>query len=398
MADIKSYLKEKEKREQNQDSFKDKIRKHRLSYLYRILLVLLAVGALITLVLVQYKNHIYTDYEVVSTVAREAASGTKDIRLGDCVLTYSRDGAHCTDLKGNVLWNQTYGMQDILLSVCEDVVALADYNGRNVYVVSSDKVLGSFTTTMPIRSITVAANGNVVVVMADTEVTYFNIYAADGRELWTGEATMSGSGYPAAISMSPSGELVQVAFFYLDAGVQKTNIAFYNLGEVGNNYTDNIVNVYIYNDQLLPYVQFMNNESAFAVGDREIVFYKGNQIPLLQCSVQFTKEVRSVFYNDKYVGLVFYSDNTAERYCMEVYNNNGEPVGTYYFDMEYTDIIFEQENFIVYSDTECMVTTMDGTEKFRGSFDKTVKRMIPTGSAYKYVLLTNESIDTIQLK
>ena len=53
MADIKSYLKEKEKREQNQLNYKEKIRKHKLTALYRVLLVLAAVGALVALVILQ---------------------------------------------------------------------------------------------------------------------------------------------------------------------------------------------------------------------------------------------------------------------------------------------------------------------------------------------------------
>ena len=34
-ADIKNYLKEKEKRQKNQDDYKKKIRKHKLTIVYR---------------------------------------------------------------------------------------------------------------------------------------------------------------------------------------------------------------------------------------------------------------------------------------------------------------------------------------------------------------------------
>ena len=37
-ADIKNYLKEKEKRQKNQDDYKKKIRKHKLTIVYRVLL------------------------------------------------------------------------------------------------------------------------------------------------------------------------------------------------------------------------------------------------------------------------------------------------------------------------------------------------------------------------
>ena len=44
-ADIKNYLKEKEKRQKSQDDYKKKIRKHRLTIVYRVLLVVAALGA-----------------------------------------------------------------------------------------------------------------------------------------------------------------------------------------------------------------------------------------------------------------------------------------------------------------------------------------------------------------
>lgn len=49
-ADIKNYLKEKEKRQKNQDDYKKKIRKHKLTIVYRVLLVAAALGAALALV------------------------------------------------------------------------------------------------------------------------------------------------------------------------------------------------------------------------------------------------------------------------------------------------------------------------------------------------------------
>ena len=93
MTDITNYLKEKKKREQNQITYKDKIRKHKLTTVYRTLLVMLALGAVAALIMVQYKRHIYTDYDIVSSIAREESAESVDMRLQDSILTYSKDGA-----------------------------------------------------------------------------------------------------------------------------------------------------------------------------------------------------------------------------------------------------------------------------------------------------------------
>lgn len=68
-------------------------------------------------------------------------------------------------------------------------------------------------------------------------------------------------------SLSPGGELLCVSYIYVDAGVLKTNIVFYNFGPVGANNSDLIVSAYTYTDMLIPYVQFLNDSTAFSVGD-----------------------------------------------------------------------------------------------------------------------------------
>ncbi len=410
MAEIRNYNREKQKRTQTQkrvqsprrekstDDYRSKIRKHRLNGALKIAAAVLAVGILITLFVVQYNNHIYTSYDIVSSRERLVSQNSMDVRLGNTVLTYSKDGAHCTDSKGNVLWNQTYEIQDILIDICQDVAVIASYNGRDVYVVSAKEILGSFTTNLPIRSVSASAEGRVVVVMAENSVTYYNTYSAQGELLFEGQATMSGSGYPMSVSLSPDGEMMQISYIYLDAGVQKTNVVFYNLGPVGANSTDYMVSAYEYKDVLIPYVRFMDNGTAFAVGDNVLMIYKGSQKPVLEAEFRYDEKVKAVFYNEDYVGLIFYSETGTSLYEMNVYSAGGTLVGTYHFDIEYTDVIFVKDSFIVHNDAECLIMTLDNEEKYRGSFNKSVRRMIPLKTAYKYMLVTPDSFDTIKLK
>lgn len=398
MADIRSYMKEKEKRERKQEGYKEKIVKHKLAHVYRIILLILVAAALAALVIVQYKRHVYTDYDVISSMARESVSGTFDIRLGDAILTYSKDGAHCTDTKGNVTWNQNYEIQDIKLAVCSGTTAIAEYNGRNIYTANTEKQLTQITTTMPIRNIAVSQGGYVTAILDGTDVAVITTYDPAGKESYRGEARMNGSGYPAAISLSPGGELLCVSYWYVDAGTLKTNIAFYNFGPIGENANDHMVSVYSYTDMLVPQVQFMNDSTAFAVGDNRLMIYSGGHIPVEAAWYALNEEIQSVFYNDKYIGLVFRSEKEDKRFRMDVYDASANSVGSFYLDIDYTDIFFEQDKFIAYNEMQCVITTLDGVEKFNGEFTKPIKLVLPAGRAYRYLLVTEDSMDTIQLR
>lgn len=398
MADIRSYMKEKEKREQKKTGYREKIFRHKLSNVYRFLLVLVAVIALVALAMVQYRKHIYTDYDVVASVPRENASGAVDRRLGQAILTYSKDGAHCTDTKGNVTWNQTYEIQDIKLAISGNTVAIGSYNGRSIYVQNAEKQLTEITTTMPIRNLTVSESGYVTAVLDSTDVALLNTYNVNGEMIYQGQAHMTESGYPAAVSLSPNGELLCVAYWYVDAGILKTNIAFYNFGPVGENVNDYMVSVYSYTDTLIPQVQFMNNSTAFAVGDNRLTIYSGSHTPVETAGFLIDEEIISVFYSDKYIGLVFRAEDSDKLYRMDVFDTAAEKVGSFDINIEYTDIFFDQDTFVAYNETECMIMTMDKIAKFAGEFSETVRLMLPTSGAYKYLLVTDDSIETIQLK
>lgn len=398
MSDIRSYMKEKEKREQKKTSYKAKLRKHKLTSVYRVLLIVVAVLALVALMSVQYRRHVYTDYDVVNTFERSSVGGTTDIALGNSVVTYSKDGIHCTNAKGTVTWNQTYEIQDEIISVCGNTVAVGDYNGRSIYVQNEEKQLGTITTAMPIRDITVSGTGRVTAILADTDVTWINTYQANGEELYTGQTHMNDMGYPAAISLSPNGELLCVAYVYVDAGVLKTDNVFYNFGPVGANNNDYIVSAYAYTDMLIPCVRFMNDNTAFAVGDSCLIIYTGNQKPVEKAQYHFNEELQSVYYDENHIGLVFRTDTEEGRYRMDMYDTEASKVGSYYINIEYTDIFFEQDGFVAYNDTECRIMTFGGVEKFSGNFTRQVKLMLPANGAYRYLLVTNDSIDTIQLK
>lgn len=413
MADIRSYTREKAKREQaksvrqsklrlvkseDESSFQERLHRHRLTLFYRLLLITLIIGAVIALIVVQNRNKTYEDYDVLTSTALDVVNGTKDIRLGDAVLTYSKDGARCMDAGGNVLWNQTYEMQSPIVAVCGDVTAIGDYNGRTIYVQNTEKQLGTITTNLPIRNLCVAENGVVAAVLEETKVTWIYVYDSTGKELLNFRTTMQNTGYPVSVSLSPNALLCMVSYMYIDAGEMKSSVAFYNFDEYGQNQIDNLVSGHDYADTVIPYVQFMDNSSAFALGDDSLMFYGGSQKPDELARRYFESEIRGVYYNEEYVGVVFYNDTGSDRYRLEVYDKTGGQINALSFNMDYTDILFGKDTYIIYNEEQCLVMTVEGVEKYNGAFKKPVRLLVPTNGHFRYVLVTSDAVETIQMR
>ena len=137
---------------------------------------------------------------------------SKTIVLGDHILTYSNDGASCFDIKGKPVWNETFEMQDPVVTVCNSTVAFGDYNGRKIYVMNTQGILGEIATNMPIRALAVAQTGVVAAVLDDSDVTWIYLYNSKGEVAVRIKTTMSQFGYPIDISLSPNNNLAMISF------------------------------------------------------------------------------------------------------------------------------------------------------------------------------------------
>lgn len=358
-----------------------------------------AVIAVIILVCyISYINYAYTGYEVIASVEKKQTDNSHILSYGTYFLSYSSDGIRCTDEKGNDIWSCPFEMQDPMIEMNGDYVAVADYVGRTIYIFNKTGELGSIQTNLPIRDIEVAGNGVVAAVLDNGDVTSISLYYYDGREIGFFRTTMSKSGYPLDIAMSADGTLVAVSYLYLDKGILTSKVAFYNFGEVGQNKTDNLVGGYDYQNEMVPLVGFMNDSTAFAVANDKLMFYEGTQRPTNKRDVFLKEEIRSVYYGDKYIGLTYINPTAESRYLLDIYNTSGDLKNTFPIDMEYQNIFFNDDYVVIYNAASCVIYNINGNIKYQGDFDEPVLMMIPTNSVLKYILVLPDRIQTIVLR
>lgn len=396
MSNIREYTKKKEQK--NTESFGQKIRRHRLTVFYRVSLAIILIAALTAVVMIQIKNRVFEGYQVIASAPRKVVSGATTRGFADHILTYSKDGVNCSNAKGEVLWNQTYEMQAPIVDISGSMAAIADYNNSTIYVMNTERIIGQIDTNMPIRSLNVSAGGMVAAVLDEGDVSWIYLYDSDGNTIAYFKTFMKTNGYPVDVSISDSGALVAVSYLYVDSGMLTSKVAFYNFGMVGQNAVDNLVSGYDYVNHVTPRVQFMDNQTAFAISDDRLTIYQGEQKPVLIKEILLSEEVQSIYYSANYIGLVYLNVSGESKYKIDVYNKEGSLVENKNFDTEYIDIKFTKDKMIIYNDVTCLIQNIGGVENFSGNFEKGVQVLLPTASAYKYILVTEDSIDTIELK
>ncbi|MBO4457769.1 MAG: hypothetical protein J5802_08615 [Butyrivibrio sp.] len=392
-----------------QTSYKEKIRSHKVAVFVRAVVISAFVITLATVIYVSWRDKHYSEAVTVEGVKISTESDAKIVDLNGYIVQYSKDGARCIDSSGKAVWDQTYEMQEPKACTCMNSIAIGDKsNGHEIYVSNTGGFLAPIETDLPIIDFCVSSQGVVAAVLDGVDVTWIYLYDSQGKVIAYFMTTMKDSGYPLDIGISPNGELVCVSYLLPEDGQAMTKVAFYNFGEVGQNDSDNLVSGYNCPGEVVPEVEFMGGDKAFAVSDGRVIFFSGAQKPVAEkTDLLNDEEIISVFHNDSYVGLVFEEEAGEGKYRLQVYTSSGNKVlgktgekgvSTCYFDMDYSDIIFTNKQIVIYNDNEYMLMDMNGRVKYQGTFDEPVRTMIPTGAMNKFFVVTEDSIDTLLLK
>lgn len=390
----------KNKKDKLFDEFNKKRAGHEVSKMMWVSIGILAFILLVCVFFVVFRvffiNKEYVQATEVSSTEFFISTGSEVQRFGNNFIVYNSDGIKCVNYKGEQIWNEAFQMQKPLVDVAGDIVAVADYNGGTIYVMDEKNVLGKIDTGMPIRKFKASGNGYIMAVLDGTNNTPIYVYNTSGDEMLFFNTTMKGFGYPLEIAISQNGMIGAVSYLNVDKGSFYSTVGFYNFGEVGQNYQDNLVSSYIYQGALVPEIKFAGNSKAVAVADNRIMFYSGDQMPRSAGESLLSEKILSLYEDDKYVVLFYDSDNSEHKYKAEIYDYDAKLKDKMYFDIDYTDVFFDNNRIVLYNNEEVLIHVIGGKDKFTGSFDDAILALIPTSSPKRFIQVTPNDIKTIE--
>lgn len=380
------------------DRLKSQLIHHKRAVFVRVLLAILIIASISAAIYIQWKNKVYETYVVNTSVSKQEISGASTLELDGRVLTYSRNGISVMDTQGVAIWNQTFEMQQPVLRKNESFVAIADYNGRTIYLADTTGVKVQVNTSLSIKDFVVSREGYLATILEDGDVNKILLYNPQGEEVVRFQTSLEQTGYPFALSFSQNSELLAVSYLKTSGEQIVSSVAFYNFGDVGQNVSDKLVGGYDYADTIVPNLYHLDQDTAVAVADNRLMFYEGKQKPVSFLETILLDPVHSVFCQNGYLGLVYIDSSKGQKYRIDVYDQSGDVILQKYFDLEFTDLIFQNNSMMLYNSNECLLTTLKGVEKYRGSFQKQVQLVIPTERPTQFVLVGSDYIDTIEFQ
>lgn len=398
MADTKKQgfrtVSNKDKRD-----FEKQLREHRLAVLKRTVIIAVAVLLLLGGTALYMSLRQYTDYDVRAGAERADTAATQFAEFCGNILKYSNDGAFYTDHDNERIWNQTYEMSNPTIDICGQYVVIYDKKGKDIYLLNKSGLVKHIETNYPIAQVSVAAQGTFAVLTDNQVKGTLSLYDKEGNLLVNGAIHGEKGGYPVAIALSYDAIKLGVSMLDVNDGAVKSTLAFYNFGAVGESAIDHIVSAVTYDDVFMPELAFVSKDCMLAITDKGIMIFEGSQTPKETARIDFTEEVKSVFYNEDYIGTV--SDIVGEtvQTVVRVYNQNGKMTMEEAIDLEYSNVeLLSSDEVCVSNRTVCDIYTVQGIYKFHYEFEEELYRVIPGGSTLNYTFILKGITEQARLK
>lgn len=393
---VERIIKELRTEDHPEDEMEEQIRRQKRRRWKRTVIAVVSVLALSIGIYLLINLQTYTSVRTLDTYAVSGAAGSEYAQFADGVLKYSRDGVSYLNREGEEVWNQPYQIQNPVVDIDETSAAVADKGGNSILVFGEEGLRGEMETDLPIEKIRVSEQGIVSAILVDETSSQILCYDAAGNLLVEHKTSMNGTGYPLDAALSPDGEVMQVLYLYTQDGTITSRVVYYNFGEEGADKTDHEVSRQEYGNTVMASGFFMNQSVSVAVGDNKMTIFRGGSEPEESVQVKIDKEIKSVFHNQKYIGMVLKNEG-KEGYELRLYNTRGKVAMSEDFTGDYSHVKLCGSQVIMYDGKSCSIFMRGGIRKFEGEMNSNILEIFPVAGVNKYIVMNENGMEAVRL-
>lgn len=377
-------------------NFEARRRRHKKRMFLIIVSLLLLIVAATIFIFYKLNNIHYTDYKIMESIERTDSSSAKYTSFNQGIVRYSNDGAMAFDFNGNPIWNATYDMNNPIINTCDEYLVISDKGRKSLELFDNKGHVLTIEVLHPIIKAEVAAQGVVVVLMEGDDVNYIQLFSSTGQNLVDSRTTTENNGFPIDFSLSKDGKKLVSSYISINNGTVQSKVTFYNFSNVGQNYETRIVGGYDYGYTFVPKVEFINNEIVCVFGDDKIGIYSMKEIPKLIYEESFQSEIKSIFYNEEYIGIVQNSLEGDGQNLLSLYNTKGDKILKKSINYNYDEVIIGNKEMIFYSEKDWNILRINGNEKLTTTFEQNISHIFQINTQ-EYMLIDDSNMNKIKL-
>ena len=334
----------------------------------------------------------YDSYSVTSTLSISNSSDYLEysefksgyVKITESGITYFA--------KNGIIWSEAYSMTQPIYDICRGYIAVADVKQNEVYLFDKEGLVNKVSTQYSIIDVEVSSAGVIAAATDDDDANYIELYDKAGSELLTARSIFSSSGYLTDITLSSDGTKLAAAFINVDLLDIVSRVAFYDFSE-GTSDSDVLVAGFNqYTDTVLTNVEFLSGDRVVAIGDNAVTIYDFSSAPeIIYEDLDLTWTIQSVFFSDRYFGVIINDDAEVYNYAYQVFSRTGKMVAEGGFDFSYTNVLLYGRNIMITSSNACRIYNFAGVEKFSCAFEENIEAMYPSGYMSLIYATTSET-------
>lgn len=362
---------------------------------------LLVVAGLVSAYVRYNAIRTFSDYDVVKSVDTSGDNVADYVVFAGNVLKVTKDGASYIDENGITKWDVSYAMKSPDTEVCGDYAIVTDLNGKSLYVFNTEGEVDRQTLNYDIANADIARQGVYCLVLVGGDSNYIKCYDKDGSPIYEHKVSIENGGYPVDIDISDDGQKLVVSYMKVSGTSTQTVLAMYNFDSVGQNENaDRLMGSYTIEDSVHPVVKFTDNDTIVCYGDKDIRIYSMTEKPGEKAVIELDgDEMQGVFYSTSYIGYICLApDGSGDKYNIRIYDTSGNLKAEAGYDDAYSAIYATDDEIMVVGDANCSIYRFNGSEKFRYLFDNNLINVVPDSNDNEYVVIFENSTQTITLK
>ncbi len=363
-----------------------------------LVLLVLVIGAGVVAVYLwnQSRSEPYDSFETVWTGTLNRNAAMEYIPYCDGYMKVSRDGAEAVNGYGSLAWNVSYDMNEPVAAVCREYAAVGDYGNKLVYMMDGTGTLYWKNVPYPIREVETSAVGVTAVRMNEGMSDYIQLVTLAGDVLVEIMTLENRDGFPVDIALSEDGTKLVTSYLVINDAKAEGWLTFYNFGEVGQNYANNLTAVFKYED-VIPEIRFMDNDTVCVFKKDGMDLYTVPELPELVAELPSEEPILRVCNDDKHLAVMTDNAKNGSVARAVVYDKKAQVVFDRTIMEMFDDILLSGEDIVFYNKDACLVMGLNGQLKFNSPLeDANILELMPVGEKNALMILEEETVKTIR--
>ena len=116
-----------------------------------------------------------------------------------------------------------------------------------------------------------------------------------------------------------------------------------------------------------------------------LTIYQGESVPKETSQIKIDKEIKSVFHDNKYIGLVLKNEGKGG-YELRLYNTSGKQTLSKDFTGDYGNVKLSGSIFL-----------KSGIQKVEGERETNIREIFPTMGVNKYIVINANGMENVRL-